>query len=356
MAAPQARRAVGPLQAMKALQTACENLRDVMELNVAAVRDAENELRKELQIKTAELETAREAFESEKAAMTKMVAGPADVVVLNVSGKEMQVQRSTLCCVTGSLLEAMFSGRWEEKLPRDSQNRIFLDFNACCFEMVVDCLRSARWNTGLALDVRVPDELRPMLGHLVRYLGLESVIPQATWATPTLVRFIGGHGHLVSPDGRRVIGKDGSTNVMAVLSGPGHTTGKHLWDVRILTGSRHFIGIIPVPHIPVDSSVVPYIIAEKQWPRYMLLFDTEQRTTFPISLFHKDQTLGVRRAKDRTNAPNTIISVELDCDARTVKFRADYGPPFTCPSLDMSKPWTLFCILEPGNCSVELMT
>ena len=37
-------------------------------------------------------------------------------------------------------MEALFSGRWEQKLQRDSSGRIFLDVNGDCFQAIVDWL------------------------------------------------------------------------------------------------------------------------------------------------------------------------------------------------------------------------
>lgn len=34
----------------------------------------------------------------------------------------------------------MFSGRWEDKLERDTDGRVFLDYNPYCFEKILDFL------------------------------------------------------------------------------------------------------------------------------------------------------------------------------------------------------------------------
>ena len=44
---------------------------------------------------------------------------PSDMITLNVSGTEMFARRDTLTAIQGSRLEALFSGRWENKLLRD---------------------------------------------------------------------------------------------------------------------------------------------------------------------------------------------------------------------------------------------
>jgi hypothetical protein len=40
----------------------------------------------------------------------------------------------------GTKLEALFSGRWDQRLQNDSAGRIFLDVNPLCFQAIVDYL------------------------------------------------------------------------------------------------------------------------------------------------------------------------------------------------------------------------
>jgi len=63
-----------------------------------------------------------------------------DRVTVNAGGKIMVAKRSTLTHMKGTRLEALFSGRWDDKLARDSQGRIFLDVNPACFRAIVDYL------------------------------------------------------------------------------------------------------------------------------------------------------------------------------------------------------------------------
>ena len=46
-----------------------------------------------------------------------------DKIHLNVGGTEMYAVRETLTKINGSRLEALFSGRWEDKLLRDELSR-----------------------------------------------------------------------------------------------------------------------------------------------------------------------------------------------------------------------------------------
>ena len=63
-----------------------------------------------------------------------------DVVEINAGGRIIAARRSTLCQLKGTRLEALFSGRWDKALCRDSSGRIFLDVNGDCFQAIVDFL------------------------------------------------------------------------------------------------------------------------------------------------------------------------------------------------------------------------
>ncbi|KAL7544142.1 hypothetical protein ACHAWF_007527 [Thalassiosira exigua] len=63
-----------------------------------------------------------------------------DLVEVNAGGKVVTAKRSTLTQQVGTRMEALFSGRWDEKLQRDANGRIFLDVNPKCFRAIVDYL------------------------------------------------------------------------------------------------------------------------------------------------------------------------------------------------------------------------
>ena len=46
----------------------------------------------------------------------------------------------TLTQIKRTSLEALLFERWEKRLLRDGDGRIFLDVNLACFQAVVDCL------------------------------------------------------------------------------------------------------------------------------------------------------------------------------------------------------------------------
>ena len=63
-----------------------------------------------------------------------------DLIEVNAGGKIVVAKRSTLTQIRGSRIEALFSGRWDKKIMRDSHGRIFLDVVPICFQAIVDYL------------------------------------------------------------------------------------------------------------------------------------------------------------------------------------------------------------------------
>ena len=63
-----------------------------------------------------------------------------DKIHLNVGGTEMYALRETLTKIKGSRLEALFSGRWEDKLLRDEKGRVFIDMDARYFKKIMEHL------------------------------------------------------------------------------------------------------------------------------------------------------------------------------------------------------------------------
>ena len=123
----------------------------------------------------AKLKAEMEAFEAEKEMMKSLDVSDDDIIFLNVGGQKYTTTRSTLCQVEGSLLAAMFSGRWESKLKRDQDGVVFFDFNPLYFGYVMDYLRAKRIATpeNPAPLPKVPEDQMKNFNNLVEYLGLK---------------------------------------------------------------------------------------------------------------------------------------------------------------------------------------
>ena len=86
------------------------------------------------------LKIDRKKFEEEKNQLQKDIEN-IDVIRLNVGGEMMMVTRETLLHAPKSILSMMFNGRWEERLPTDENENIFLDFNPIIFRHLLDQLQ-----------------------------------------------------------------------------------------------------------------------------------------------------------------------------------------------------------------------
>lgn len=97
-----------------------------------------------------------------------------DIVEINAGGKVIAAKRSTLTRLKGTRLEALFSGRWDNKLQRDSNERIFLDVNPVCFQAIVDYLNELAISSEDNPPARpsVDKEHEHILGHQLGLFGL----------------------------------------------------------------------------------------------------------------------------------------------------------------------------------------
>jgi hypothetical protein len=97
-----------------------------------------------------------------------------DIVEINAGGKIIVAKRSTLTQIQGSRMEALFSGRWDKKLLRDSRGRIFFDVDPICFQAIVDYLNemSISSKDSPPSPPSVDDEHKIILKHQLELFGL----------------------------------------------------------------------------------------------------------------------------------------------------------------------------------------
>eukprot|EP00984_Skeletonema_dohrnii_P034577 scaffold33595_cov95-Skeletonema_dohrnii-CCMP3373.AAC.2 len=101
-----------------------------------------------------------------------------DLIEINVGGKIIAAKRGTLCQWEGTRLEALFSGRWDKKLVRDINGRIFLDLNGDCFQMIVDYMNELTISSEEDPPEypTVNEELEEQFQHQLQLLGLNDPV------------------------------------------------------------------------------------------------------------------------------------------------------------------------------------
>ncbi|KAL7522127.1 hypothetical protein ACHAWX_006817 [Stephanocyclus meneghinianus] len=114
-----------------------------------------------------------------------------DLVEINAGGKVIAVVRSTLTHFKGTRLEALFSGRWDKKLQRDSAGHIYLDVNPVCFQAIIDYLNEVKISTvdSPAAPPSVDSEYQNILMHQIDLFGLSDIVfPHVLLLDSTIIR------------------------------------------------------------------------------------------------------------------------------------------------------------------------
>ncbi|KAK3288529.1 hypothetical protein CYMTET_3995 [Cymbomonas tetramitiformis] len=220
-----------------------------------------DEERKALHQSSEALAKDRSLLEKEKTEMTSKNINQGDVIELNVGGENFAALRRTLLCApTDSYFHALFSGRWEESLSRDSQGRVFLDINPEIFRVLLSHLRT----------IAFTDPEKRL------YLGKDSTNDREFWVTmkylgltdPRLDEVSIIDAYFLRVDGSELVKVTPTAEFISVKKQPsprGHTFAcgaekllcnmdSVMWKVRI-TSKTHwmFIGIIAKPAAPNDS-------------------------------------------------------------------------------------------------------
>jgi hypothetical protein len=115
--------------------------------------------------------------------MEESAAEPNDVLDLNVGGQKLSVLRQTLTCVPGSMLESLFSGRWDAaRLAMDKDGNFFIDQPFELFEAMINFLRVKSLerpgsNAILSPDFKDhPPAKQQHFRKMVEYYGMTSTI------------------------------------------------------------------------------------------------------------------------------------------------------------------------------------
>ncbi|XP_046851096.1 uncharacterized protein LOC124444516 isoform X1 [Xenia sp. Carnegie-2017] len=123
-----------------------------------------------------DLESREKRLTDEKTKMMQIDNKSDDVISLNIGGESMTCLRSTLCQIDGSLLASMFSGRWEDRLTKDKDGNVFLDYDPECFKFILNYLRAKKMQSPerQAIIPSPPQEKNNDYWILINYLGLEN--------------------------------------------------------------------------------------------------------------------------------------------------------------------------------------
>ena len=83
----------------------------------------------------------KEKFEKEQIELSKKNLIKDTVIDLNVGGKHFTTLKKTLLKAEGTMLDAMFSGRYDPG-PKDKNGRYFIDRPSKPFETILNSLRT----------------------------------------------------------------------------------------------------------------------------------------------------------------------------------------------------------------------
>ncbi len=112
-------------------------------------------------------------------------------------------------------MEALFSGRWDRKLQRADDGRLFLDINSACFRAIVDYLHELTISS--EDDPRDPpsvdDENRCILKHQLRLFGILDGIQTLGEMPDSNIVTDAGHANLLH-EWLRADGSDGELRLL----------------------------------------------------------------------------------------------------------------------------------------------
>mmetsp|Transcript_105985 Transcript_105985/g.187722 ORF Transcript_105985/g.187722 Transcript_105985/m.187722 type:complete len:367 (-) Transcript_105985:42-1142(-) len=129
----------------------------------------------QLRAKQEALNNEREVHEQERQRMNAG-NGPSDILTLNIGGeKVVQRRRSTLCAVKDSMLEARFSGRWDQQLDKDDEGRHFINYPPSVFLPFLNYLsmKEAEDPHQPVPLPEIPEEEKALFEAMLRFFGLE---------------------------------------------------------------------------------------------------------------------------------------------------------------------------------------
>eukprot|EP00588_Corethron_pennatum_P013930 CAMPEP_0194277166 /NCGR_PEP_ID=MMETSP0169-20130528/9556_1 /TAXON_ID=218684 /ORGANISM="Corethron pennatum, Strain L29A3" /LENGTH=487 /DNA_ID=CAMNT_0039021061 /DNA_START=40 /DNA_END=1503 /DNA_ORIENTATION=+ len=189
------------------------------------------EYHRQLNFETAKgrraLEKDRATLEAEIARVEGMVVRPEDWVRLNIGGQPFETTRRTLTAAMdvapASYLGAMFSGRHEVRMQRDTEGRVYIDRDGFMFTYILNFLRRySSGNENAAFEIlALPETQRKVMREELEYYGLErAVFPPVSFSInvaifspgPEMLSERSGLGAVVLPENQGVLIIGGGDN------------------------------------------------------------------------------------------------------------------------------------------------
>jgi hypothetical protein len=119
-----------------------------------------------------QLEDEEKQFEKETKSLKSV--DHTDIFQLNVGGEIITTTRQTLMKISKSTLSILFNGQWEQKLHKDQNGNIFLDFNPILFRYLLDQLQIIETNNSIQLYPPFQPSLVKPFNKMLGKLGLSS--------------------------------------------------------------------------------------------------------------------------------------------------------------------------------------
>lgn len=101
-------------------------------------------------------------------------ASGSDILNINVGGEMVKAKRETLTQYPGAGILALFSGRWDQKIPKDVTGNLFVDTNPESFKSIITSLTDYKMSPNKDfLDTPIKNtKLQPTTSSLIDAFGL----------------------------------------------------------------------------------------------------------------------------------------------------------------------------------------
>ncbi|CAB3980899.1 Chaperone dnaK2 [Paramuricea clavata] len=253
-----------------------------------------------------------------------------DIIHLNVGGKKLITERSTLCQVEDSFLASRFSGRWEGPHKRDDDGTAFFDYNPQFFVAILNYLRAKKFATieNPALPPKVLGDQLDDFETFVQYLGLsDEIFPREKFNQHS-------PGVTLGEDARVAVHDPDKAEHRYVLGQNIYREKTHSFRLELEMFKDHFWMFVGI----LKKGVVPPNNKSRRWPGSYGWALGQRGQVW------KDGSPTIDNAlKDVTKQGDTVKLV-LDCDAAKLSLHLITGQHFHIEILK-SQTWRLHVIL-----------